>query len=128
MIPEINIDNVLSVTEEYYNRVDYKLKQTVNTAFSKDVYGFSGDGYEKALSIHHIGFVIFLYAFTRMEEERITREEGYYEKKFNLQMLRNYLQCLGIRDDATMSLIADNLQGGIGSMEIEGQELPFQIQ
>lgn len=127
MIQETNIDSILSVTTEYYSRVQEQLEKTIHDGFSKDVYGINDPSlYKKALAIHHIGFVVFLAIFTIEQEEDVTRENDYYKEYFQLDMLNRYLSCNGIRDDVLTDLITE-VYSGIGFMTIEGENNPFKI-
>jgi hypothetical protein len=107
MRPQIDIKDLVSVVGDYYNSVSSRLEELTNKSFSRDVYGYAGD-YKKPLSIHHIGFVIFLLAF----DATVNNYVADYSK-YRLRLLRNYLQCLGIRDDITHIIKKDGIGGYI---------------
>lgn len=127
MIQETNIDGILSITTEFYSRVQEQLEKNIDDGFSKDVFGINDPGmYKRALAIHHIGFVVFLAIFTIEQEEEVIRANDYYKEYFQLDLLNRYLNCNGIKDDVLTDLIT-KVYSGIGFMTIEGEYNPFKI-
>ncbi len=102
-------DYVVSIIADYYDRVSVPLERFTDHSFSRDVYGLPMD-YNKSLSIHYIGFVLFLLA----QEISISNYDRDYSE-YHLRMVRNYLQCLGIRHEVTNIII----EAGIGKMIIQ---------
>lgn len=119
MLPSIEFNNAIQMSSEYQDRVFEFMSKLLEIAFANDVMGYQANYYNKALSVHHIGFVIFLMSFQMEQESAMNLPSSHYYEKYNISMLSEYLSCLGIRDNVLTGLISDMNIMGIGNMIIE---------